>query len=80
MTDVPMTIARTKGFEACSGCSLCLLACPVWHSTHDIRYTPHFQDAKTQPAFGSARNRGWTRLARMQQRAQQNLPLRRRAR
>jgi ferredoxin len=29
------------GFAACSGCSLCLLACPVWHHTRDIRLTPH---------------------------------------
>jgi len=26
---------------ACSGCSLCLLVCPVWRQTHDIRLTPH---------------------------------------
>lgn len=25
----------------CSGCSLCLLACPVWRQTRDIRLTPH---------------------------------------
>ncbi len=36
-----MTTTRTKGFEACTACSLCLLACPVWRSTHDIRLTPH---------------------------------------
>ena len=26
---------------ACSGCGLCLLVCPVWRSTHDLRLTPH---------------------------------------
>jgi ferredoxin len=29
------------GYAACSGCSLCLLPCPVWHATRDIRLTPH---------------------------------------
>jgi ferredoxin len=28
-------------FAACSGCSLCLLVCPVWRRTRDLRYTPH---------------------------------------
>lgn len=27
--------------SSCSGCDLCLLACPVWRQTHDIRLTPH---------------------------------------
>ncbi len=26
---------------ACSGCSLCLLVCPVWRATRDLRLTPH---------------------------------------
>jgi ferredoxin len=26
---------------SCSGCSLCLLVCPVWHQSGDIRLTPH---------------------------------------
>lgn len=30
-----------KDHSHCSGCSLCLLACPVWRQTRDIRLTPH---------------------------------------
>ena len=26
---------------ACSGCSLCLVVCPVWRRTRDLRLTPH---------------------------------------
>jgi ferredoxin len=33
--------ASGKGYAACSGCSLCLLVCPVWRATRDIRLTPH---------------------------------------
>ena len=28
------------GHEQCSGCNLCLLVCPVWHRTRDMRLTP----------------------------------------
>lgn len=28
-------------YTACSGCSLCLLVCPVWRRTRDLRFTPH---------------------------------------
>ncbi len=30
-----------KSFADCSGCSLCLLVCPVWRRTRDIELTPH---------------------------------------
>ncbi|MBK9625275.1 MAG: (Fe-S)-binding protein [Rhodocyclaceae bacterium] len=36
-----MVPLRSRTYTACSGCSLCLLSCPVWRSTHDIRLTPH---------------------------------------
>lgn len=32
--------AARAGHAACSGCSLCLLVCPTWRSTHDPRMTP----------------------------------------
>jgi ferredoxin len=32
---------QEQGHEHCSGCSLCLLGCPVWSATRDIRLTPH---------------------------------------
>ena len=32
--------AARNDHAACSGCSLCLLVCPVWRSTHDPRMTP----------------------------------------
>ena len=28
-------------FSSCHGCSLCLLSCPVWRQTRDVRMTPH---------------------------------------
>jgi ferredoxin len=28
-------------FASCHGCDLCLLTCPVWRQTHDVRLTPH---------------------------------------
>jgi len=30
-----------KDHYSCSGCDLCLLACPAWRQTRDIRFTPH---------------------------------------
>lgn len=37
----PSARASKQGYAACSGCSLCLLVCPVWRGTHDLRLTPH---------------------------------------
>jgi ferredoxin len=28
-------------YTACTGCSLCVLVCPVWRTSHDVRLTPH---------------------------------------
>jgi ferredoxin len=28
-------------FSSCHGCGLCLLSCPVWRQTRDVRLTPH---------------------------------------
>ena len=33
--------ALKQQHTACSGCSLCLPVCPVWHRTRDLRLTPH---------------------------------------
>lgn len=33
--------AARNDHTACSGCSLCLLVCPVWRRTCDLRMTPH---------------------------------------
>jgi len=46
------------GFDACSGCSLCLLSCPVWRAERDIRFTPHgrakaLQNGVALPALSS---------------------------
>ena len=51
-----MTASRTKthGAEACSGCSLCLLVCPVWRSTLDIRMTPHGRAKAMQHGVSAA--------------------------
>jgi ferredoxin len=33
--------AAQNNFTSCSGCSLCLLVCPIWRRTRDIALTPH---------------------------------------
>src|SRR3954466_7481040 len=35
-----LDMAMRKDHAECSGCSLCLLVCPAWRSTHDPRMTP----------------------------------------
>lgn len=32
---------KKHDFTACSGCSLCLLVCPVWRQSRDLSLTPH---------------------------------------
>ena len=41
------------GYEACTGCSLCLLVCPVWRATGDIRLTPHGRAKALQHGAGA---------------------------
>src|SRR5262245_37904291 len=32
---------NAKSHASCHGCGLCMLACPVWRQTRDVRLTPH---------------------------------------
>ena len=41
-----------KTFADCSGCSLCLLVCPVWRQTRDIELTPHGRAKALQHGAG----------------------------
>ena len=43
-----------RDFAACSGCSLCLLVCPVWRKTRDLRFTPHGRAKALQHGVAAA--------------------------
>lgn len=47
-------IATQPDFTACSGCSLCLLVCPVWRKTSDFTLTPHGRAKALQHGAGVA--------------------------
>jgi ferredoxin len=44
--------SAAKTFADCSGCSLCLLVCPVWRLTRDIELTPHGRAKALQNGAG----------------------------
>lgn len=45
--------AARRGHEHCSGCSLCLLGCPVWWQRRDIRFTPQGRAKAIQHGAGA---------------------------
>lgn len=46
--------ALRKGYSDCSGCSLCLLVCPVWRQSRDISLTPQGHFKAMQHGTGAA--------------------------
>ncbi len=44
----------SKDHNDCSGCSLCLLVCPVWRRTRDVAMTPHGRAKALQNGAGVA--------------------------
>ncbi|HEX9395774.1 MAG TPA: 4Fe-4S dicluster domain-containing protein [Burkholderiales bacterium] len=42
------------GHHDCSGCGLCLLVCPVWHETRDVRLAPKGRAKAIQHGAGRA--------------------------
>ena len=49
---MPAMRSADKNYSACSGCSLCLLVCPVWRGTRDITQTPHGRSKALQNGVG----------------------------
>lgn len=50
----PTLSRRKKNAHDCSGCSLCLLVCPVWRRTRDVALTPHGRAKALQHGAGAA--------------------------
>jgi len=48
------TPAARKSYNDCSGCSLCLLVCPVWRRSRDISLTPHGHAKAMQHGLSAA--------------------------
>jgi len=46
--------AMRKGYNDCSGCSLCLLVCPAWRQSRDISLTPHGHAKAMQHGISAA--------------------------
>lgn len=46
--------ADPRSHETCTGCSVCLLACPVWQARRDIRYSPQGRAKAIQLGVGIA--------------------------
>ena len=44
--------SQRPNYAACSGCSLCLLVCPVWQRTRDLALTPHGRAKALQNGCG----------------------------
>ncbi|MDB5812766.1 MAG: hypothetical protein JWN94_4888 [Betaproteobacteria bacterium] len=44
----PQTDMARQTHAECSGCSLCLLVCPVWRRTRDLQMTPHGRNKALQ--------------------------------
>ncbi len=43
----------SSNYADCSGCSLCLLVCPVWRRTRDLQFSPHGRAKALQHGAGT---------------------------